>query len=421
MQEALLQFAWKMQLFNAASLVTTDGEPVSIVHRGDPNTHSGPDFLHARIRIGDTLWVGNIEVHVNSSGWLSHRHHTDRAYDNVILHVVYEHDMPHSEIPTLALQGRIADDLLQGWQRLMTTASWVPCARHLDKVPPVVVYQLLDRLLAERLEEKAVRIEQRLHINSMDWEETTYQWIARGFGTQVNADPFERVARSLPLKILLKHHDQPTQIEALLFGQAGMLEGNFRAVYAHRLKAEYTFLQKKYQLEPIRSLEWKFLRMRPANFPTVRMSQLAALITARRKLFSHLLEVYTLKDVQRLFDVEAGAFWQEHYHFKKASRKATGHIGADLVQLQVINTFAPLLFLYGRLQDDQRYITRALDLLEQTPPEDNAIIRQWASLGVTARHAGHTQALLQLKQQHCVHKRCLECAIGYRVLQTDGM
>ena len=420
MQEALLQFAWKMQLFTASSLTTTDGEPISIVHRGDPNIHSGPDFLHARIRIGDTLWVGSVEVHVKSSGWQAHGHYRDRAYDTVILHVVYEHDTPHHEVPTLELKGRLSEAFLCNWQQLMSTEAWVPCAGQLRTVPPIVVYQQLNRLLAERLEERAARIEQRLHANTMDWEETTYQWIARGFGTQVNADPFERVARSLPLKTLLKHHDQPLQIEALLFGQAGMLEGNFRAAYAHRLKAEYSFLQKKYRLEPIRALEWKFLRMRPANFPTVRMSQLAALIAAHRKLFTHLQEIRTVDDVRRLFQVEASPFWQEHYHFKKAARRASGHIGADFVHLQVINTYAPLMFMYGQLHDDAQYVMRAIDLLEQIPAENNTIIRQWASLGVVAKHAGHTQALLQLKQQHCVHKRCLECAIGYRVLQADG-
>lgn len=418
MQEAFIQFAWKMQVFTASTLTTTEGEPISVIYRGDWNTNSGPDFLHARIKIGDTLWVGNVEIHVKSSAWLSHKHHTDRSYDNVILHVVYEHDMPHSDIPTLALQSLLPENLIHTYKQLMASALWVPCAQQIGKVPPIQVHQCLDSMLAERLEDKATRIEQRLRVQKNDWEELTYQLIARSFGTNVNADPFERVAMQLPYKLILKHHDQPFQIEALLFGQAGMLEGNFRAVYAHQLKAEYTFLKKKYGLEPIRAMEWKFLRMRPANFPTIRMSQLAAFLSGRQKIFAHLLEIRSVKEIKQLFQVEASPFWREHYHFKRAAKHAPGNIGDAFIHGQVVNTFAPLLFLYGKVQQQEAYITRATDLLEQTPSENNQIVRHWAETGIVARHAGHTQALLHLKQQYCVHKRCLECAIGYRILHS---
>lgn len=421
MQEAFIQFAWKMQVFTASTLTTTDGEPISIVYRGDYNTHSGPDFLHARIKIGDTLWVGNVEIHVKSSAWLAHKHHTDRSYDNVILHVVYEHDMPHSDIPTLALKNLLPESLLHRYTHLMASANWVPCAQQLATVPPIHVHQCLDSMLAERLEDKAARIEQRLLVQKNDWEELTYQLIARSFGTNVNADPFERVAMQLPYKIILKHHDQPFQIEALLFGQAGMLDGNFRAVYAHQLKAEYIFLKKKYGLESIRALEWKFLRMRPANFPTIRMSQLAAFLSGRQKIFAHLLDIRSVKEIKQLFQVEASPFWREHYHFKRAAKHAPGNIGDEFIHIQVVNTFAPLLFLYGKIHHQDEYITRATDLLEQTPTERNHIVRQWADLGVSAKHAGHSQALLHLKQQYCVHKRCLECAIGYRILHSKGI
>ncbi|HNV99630.1 MAG TPA: DUF2851 family protein [Chitinophagales bacterium] len=418
MQEAFIQFAWKMQVFTASTLTTTDGEPISIIYRGDWNTNSGPDFLHARIKIGDTLWVGNVEIHIKSSAWLAHKHHTDRTYDNVILHVVYEHDMPHSDIPTLALKPILPETLLHTYTHLMGSSNQVPCAHQLNTVPPIYVHQCLDSMLAERLEEKATRIEQRLHVQKNDWEELTYQLIARGFGTNVNADPFERVAMQLPYKLILKHHDQPFQIEALLFGQAGMLDGNFRAVYAHQLKAEYSFLKKKYGLEPIRALEWKFLRMRPANFPTIRMSQLAAFLSGRQKIFTHILDIRSVKEIRQLFQVEASPFWREHYHFKRATKHAPGNIGDEFIHLQIVNTFAPLLFLYGKVHQQEAYITRATDLLEQTPYERNHIVREWNDLGVNAQHAGHSQALLQLKQQYCVHKRCLECAIGYRILHS---
>lgn len=421
MQEAFVQFIWKMQLFTASTLSTTDGEPISIIQRGELNTHSGPDFLHARIRIGETLWVGNVEIHLRSSGWLAHQHHTDRAYDNVILHVVYEHDMPHSDIPTLEIKNIIDPGLADRYTYLMQTASWIPCEKHIPQVPPIVIHKHLDRMLAERLEEKAMRFEQRLVLNNNDWEETCYQLIARGFGTNVNADPFERVARSLPLKTILRHHDQPTQIESLLFGQAGLLEGNFKSVYPHRLRAEYIFLRKKYGLEPIRALEWKFLRMRPANFPTIRLSQLAAFIAGREKVFSHMLEIRSAKEIATLFAVEASPFWQEHYHFKKATKKAPGGIGEDMIHLLIINTFAPLLFLYGKQTGESRFITRAVELLEQVPAEKNTIMRHWEAIGVHALHAGETQGLLHLKDTYCSHKRCLECPIGYRMLNATNM
>ncbi len=418
MQEAFIQFAWKMQVFTASTLTTTEGEPISVIYRGDHNVHSGPDFLHARIRIGDTLWVGNVEVHIKSSAWLEHKHHVDRTYDNVILHVVYEHDMPHSDLPTLELRSIIPENLMHTYTHLMASGNWIPCEKSITHVPPIVIGQCLDSMLAERLADKCLRMEQRLIVQKNDWEELTYQVIARGFGTQVNADPFERVAMSLPYKLILKHHDQPKQIEALLFGQAGMLEGNYRSLYAHQLQAEYTFLKRKYDLQPIRALEWKFLRMRPANFPTVRMSQLAAFLSQRQKIFARLLEVRSLKEVRQLFQVEASPFWQEHYHFKKASKRAPGNIGDEFVHLQVVNTFAPLLFLYGKTQQSDQFVQRAIDLLEQTPAERNHIVQQWKKLGVHAQHAGQSQALLHLQQQYCVHKRCLECAIGYRILQN---
>lgn len=420
MQEALLQLAWKMQLFTASSLATTDGEPISIIHPGILNTDSGPDFTNARIRIGGTLWAGNVEIHHKSSGWLQHGHHKDRRYDNVILHIVYDHDMPHSDIPTLELKRYIPADMILSYRHLMETAHWIPCEKQLSQVPEVVIKKHLDTMVAERLEEKALRFEQRLMQNANDWEETAYQLLARGFGNPVNADPFERVARSVPLKTILRHTDNPMQIEALLFGQAGLLEGNFKAVYPHRLKAEYVYLRNKYRLEPIRALEWKFLRMRPAHFPTMRMSQFAALLASRDKLFAHLLGLESSKEAIDFFSVDASEFWTEHYHFKRASSKAHGGIGADFIRLQLINTVAPLLYLYGKSVGEEAYIQRAVSILEQLPSEKNQIITKWKQAGIIAGNAAESQALLHLRQQHCVHKHCLNCPIGYRILREAG-
>ena len=418
MNEAFLQFIWKMKLFTTTGIYTTEGEPVTIIHNGEHNTHSGPDFTNARIKIGDTTWAGNVELHIRSSEWNEHKHSSDRAYDNVILHVVYVHDDKKSVMPTLELNNLIDNDLIQHYKLMMQTAAWIPCEKSIHQVEEIVIKQQLNRLLSERMKQKALHVENRLLVNNNDWEATCYQLIARSFGTNINADPFEGVARSLPYKTILKHLNQPKQIEALLFGQAGFLEGSFREIYPHQLQAEYKFLKTKYQLQGIRPLEWKFLRMRPANFPTIRMSQLAAFLATHDRIFSHIIHAPDSNTIKQLFRAEASPYWKEHYHFKKAAAVKSATLGKDTINLILINTIAPLLFLYGKKMGDEQFCIKAVDLLEHLEPENNTITRQWANLGLTAKHAGDSQALLELKKQYCSNKRCLECSVGYRILKT---
>lgn len=417
--EDFFQYIWKMKLFNTSSLMTTDGEAVVLFHNGEHNLHAGPDFTNARIRIGETVWAGNVELHIRSSDWHQHRHSGNRAYDNVILHVVYEDDAPEIPMATLVLKDHIDQHLLSGYAVMMQTAAWIPCEKNIRGVEPVIIKNQLSRLLHERLESKALQCEQRLMVNKGDWEETCYQMIARNFGTNVNADPFERVARSLPFRILLRHFNQPFQIEALLFGQAGFLEAGFRELYPNQLQSEYRFLRTKYELESIRSLEWKFLRMRPANFPTIRMSQFANFMSQHEKLFSVLLATTSIADLRSHFSVSAAHYWKEHYHFKKSAPVKSTLLGKDTVDLILMNTISPLFYLYGKMQGQPEMQTRAIEILENIPAETNSIIHHWKEIGVAVKHASDSQALLELKNRYCSNRRCLECTIGHRILRGD--
>lgn len=408
-----------MKLFDTSELKTIDGEDLIILHAGDHNIHAGPDFTNAKLKIGNTTWVGNVEIHLRSSDWNHHKHQLDDAYKNVILHVVFIHDDAKNDLPTFELKNRIDHSLVKQYEFLMHTSAWIPCEKSIRQVNEIIIKNQLSRMLAERLEEKALRYEQRLLLNKNDWEETAYQLLARSFGTNVNADPFERVAQNLSYHTIRRHFNNPMQIEALLFGQAGFLQSPFKEIYPHQLQSEYVFLQKKYQLEPIRKLEWKFLRLRPANFPTMRLSQFANFISAHDRIFQKMLESKDEKQLQKLFSTKASAYWKEHYSFKKSSLVKSTSLGKSTIDLILINTVAPLVFLYGHKTSNQKYINRAMDILEYITAENNHITKKWNSLNIKSRSAADSQALLYLKKEYCAQKRCLECGIGNAVLQKN--
>ncbi|MBC8172531.1 MAG: DUF2851 family protein [Chitinophagales bacterium] len=418
MNEFFLHYIWKLQLFTTSDLKTVAGENIVIIQKGEHNTNAGPDFLNARIRIGDTVWAGNVEIHIRSSDWNIHHHQHDRVYDTVILHVVYEHDDMNSELPTLVLKNIIPPDIFKQYNLMMQTGSWIPCEKNIHTVPEIVVKNQLSRILAERFAEKALKYEQRLLLNKNDWEETTYQLLARSFGTNVNADPFEHLAQSLPFHIIRRHLNKPEQVEAMLFGQAGFLQGSFREMYPHQLQSEYQYLQKKYSFEPIRKLEWKFLRLRPANFPTIRLSQFANFIATHDKLFHEIISLKSYEQLQSYFQTTASPYWREHYSFKKASAVKEPALGKDTLDLILINTVSPLIYLYGQKTGSQQYIAQAVDLLEHIPPEKNAVMAKWDSLQIKPTSAAESQSLLYLKKEYCVKKRCLDCGIGNAVLQN---
>lgn len=426
MREDFLHYLWRLQRFDHQNLQTTTGARIELLEPGTYNRDAGPDFLNARIRIDGTLWAGNVEMHLRSSEWLAHQHQHDPAYRNVILHVVLEEDViiRHLEgerIPCLNLRKHLPIGLSKQYLRLLHSEYWIPCEKQFYQAPEVTRSLFLDRLLVERLEDRTTTMRERLNQNQQDWEETFYQLLTRGFGLHVNADPFLMLAESLPLRILLRHKHSLLQLEALLFGQAGFLDGEYADAYPERLLKEYRFLRHKYQLTPIPNTLWKFMRMRPANFPTVRLAQLATLISRSGQLFSKMMVAQNVREIKNALVVELSNYWQTHYRFNKESKKSNKSLGQGTIHLLIINVIAPFLFLYGQMRGDDRFKDRALQLLEELPAEKNRLISGWQKLGMEPANAFTTQALLELKNNYCDKRRCLECAIGCAILKRKPM
>lgn len=422
MTEAFLQYVWQHQLLQG-EFVTTDGLPVVVERPGVLNHDAGPDFFDARVRIGDTLWAGNLEVHVKSSDWNLHRHTNDRAYDNVVLHVVYQCDTPVTlhdcrQLPTLELRRNIADALWDNYDALQHPPAEmpIPCMDHLPEVPSFYIDSCLERLTLERLERKCATVRQMLHDARGGWEQTCYWIMAHYFGGKVNALPFELLAKNTDLNLLSRWRDNPQRIEALLMGQAGMLEGYFDDEYPRQLQRDYEALRQGACLEPMKGFLWKFYRLRPNGFPTIRISQFAQMVCQSRNLFSHLLETTDAVELQKFFDVSASSYWNTHYRFDQPSSGTTKRLGESFVNTLIINAWVPLLFEYGNQNGQQQYKDQAVSILQQLPPEKNRIIRQWQAAGVKALNADQSQALLQLYNEHCASHDCLHCQIGYKII-----
>lgn len=423
MQEAFLHHLWRLRKFDVQALQTTRKEALNILDFGVHNTNAGPDFLNGKVRIGNTIWAGHIELHSKSSDWLKHQHQNDTAYDNVILHVVYEEDeaIPNPEgtlIPCLELRHRIPKNAYQNYLKLLHTEAWIPCANAIEAVPVFTKNLWLDRLVAERLEQKSVPMLQYLQQQQMDWESTAFQFISQGFGIKINAEAFGILASRLDIQTIAKHRSQLFQLEALLYGQAGLLERDFKDNYPNQLKKEYAFLQKKHQLDPAAPSIWKFLRLRPASFPTVRIAQLASFLQQKPHLFSAILEIESLGDVSDLYqNIQVSDYWKNHYVFDKVGKASPKKIGKNFIQLQLINVIIPLIFLYGKHKQLTKYQEKALDLLESLAPEKNTIIKTWEAHSIKADSAYQSQALLQLKKHYCDQKKCLDCSIGCAILR----
>jgi len=423
MPEEFLQYIWGNRLFKTDGLLTHHGEQLEILDTGKHNTNSGPDFFNARVKIGDTTWAGNIEIHQKTSDWQKHKHQADKAYDNVILHVSEEMDARTfrtngEEIPVLLLQ--YPKHLAQNYQQLLEANTWIPCEKIFHKIDPIVLQLGFNRLMIERLESKTGEIESRLQQNNNDWNETFYQMLARMFGFKINAIPFELLAQSLPSGILAKHSNSLFQLEALLFGNAGLLNSELLGDdYFLQLREEYSFLYKKYKLKGIESHLWKFMRLRPVNFPTIRISQLAALLYGTKALFSKIIETDNVESLISLFKVRASKYWNNHYKFNKASTKnSSKELGESSARILIINVVIPFLFVYGEKQNKEELKNRALDFLEKIPAENNTILRRWEELGIHARSAFESQALLQLKKHYCETKKCLNCHIGVKLVTS---
>ena len=421
MNEAFLHHLWKFRLYNKQQLSTTNGESIEVLRTGQHNTDSGPDFFNAQVKIGNTTWAGNVEIHLKSSAWNSHRHSLDESYNNVILHVVYEHDKEiftrgNNRLPTLELKGRFNPGLYQNYESLVESQRWIPCANHIGKVDEITVSGWLERMLIERLETKTGSVAESLKQNKNNWEVTFYHLLAKNFGFKTNALPFEMLAKSLLLKALAKHKNHLLQLEAMLFGQAGMLDVDFADGYPKALKKEYEFLRKKFSLSPLQSSPWKFLRLRPSNFPTLRIAQFAGLIHRQGEIFSRILESETIADLQSLFSVTVSGYWETHYSFDQPSVQKRKSLGRDAIHVILVNTVIPFLFAFGKYHSDARYMDKALLFLTMLPPENNSIISKWAETGITSENAGRTQALLQLKNEYCNRKKCLFCGVGNKII-----
>jgi len=421
MKEDFLHYIWKHKLFFQDKLETTEGEKILIESVGTHNIDAGPDFFNAKIKIGKTLWAGNVEIHLHSSDWQKHNHHIDKAYDNTILHVVYDHDLKltrenNLRIPTLTLREKINDKFIARYESLISSRHRIPCEEEISNVNSFTVDTWLERMMIERLERKSTDILERLAQNKNNWEETFYHLLAKNFGFKLNAQPFEELARSLPLVVLAKHKNNLLQTEAMLFGTAGLLGKKYTEAYPVSLKKEFDFLKAKFKLAGSIHAPWKFLRLRPANFPTIRIAQFAALVHRSSHLFSKILECESTEQVLKLFDVFASEYWDTHYVFGKTSDEQTKNLGRNAIENIIINTAAPVIFAYGMNRNEIKYKEIALKFLEDIPSENNSIIKKWESLNIKSDNAFRSQALLELMNQYCIEKKCLSCSIGNKLI-----
>ncbi|MEL6668897.1 MAG: DUF2851 family protein [Bacteroidota bacterium] len=427
MREDFLHYLWRFGRFDLHDLRTTEGLPISIQSFGNYNKlNAGPDFQEARLRLGKMNWAGQVEMHLKSSDWFAHGHQDDPAYENVILHVVLEEDQPAIDrggrrIPCLELARRIPAGLIRSYWRLMHNAYWIPCQNQFSQLEDLKLRAWLDRMTIERLEKRTHAIQERLMANRNDWEATFYERLSRSLGGRINDEAMEMLARSVPLKIALRHKNSLVQLEALFFGQSGLLqEASGSDLYVKKLKAEYHLLAHKYQLTPLLPAAWRYLRLRPNNFPTIRIAQLAMIIHKSGQLFSKILAAKNAQELVHTFDIKLSHYWRDHYRFDKAGKGGPKKLGVATLRSVFINAIAPIYYLYGQVQNQEKYVEKAIQLLEELPAEKNAEIKKWVELGAEPSNAADTQALLQLKATYCDKGRCLDCAIGCHLLSRPA-
>lgn len=422
-KEDFLHYLWKYKLFDFSQLNSLSNEDIVIINSGTHNHNAGPDFFNAKIKIGNQLWAGNVEIHLKSSDWYVHNHEQDISYDNVILHVVWEDDMQifrqdNSVITTLELRGLVKKDLLYSYQILFSKQQvWINCENEISKVDPFIFNNWKERLYYEKLNNKSEKIVTLLKQSNNDWEAVLFKLFVKNFGLQVNGDSFFSLANSFDFSVFRKCQSNVITLEALLFGQASMLPDELNDFYLSDLKHEYAFLQVKYKLKPIHKGEIKFFRLRPNNFPTIRLSQLANLYTTYPNLFSRIISIEKLKDYYTLFDIETSVYWQTHYSFKSVSNTRKKRLTKSFIDLLLVNTIIPVLFVYnkylGKNKDDL-----ILNLIQQIKSEKNSIIDKFKAVGVCTNNAMDTQALIQLKNEYCIAQKCLQCAVGNSLLST---
>lgn len=417
-KEDFIYYLWENRLLTN-NLKTTDDEEVSIISVGNRNHNSGADYLNARVRINGTLWAGQVEIHVLASDWFKHNHQYDKNYNNVILHVVYNKDTDDVKIPTLEIKDKFDKSLFYNYKNFLHSKTWIPCSNHIGSIQNFTVISWLDRMLTEHLENECKDLNLKLRNCNYDWEQALYQRFMRYFGLKVNNDSFEYLSKILPLNILLRHRDNETYIEAMMFGCAGFLEDDFEERYPLLLKREFQMLRSKFRLKTMPVSNWRFLRLRPPNFPTIRIAQLAKIIINNENMFSKIRDSNDIEDIIKLFEVELDSYWDNHFQFNKTSkterRKILGKTAIDSV---IINAIVPLLFHYGHTHSLESHKEKAMCYLEQIEAEDNIITRNFRNSGIVLQNAFQTQAITYMYKYYCKRRRCLECRIYYILSKT---
>jgi hypothetical protein len=417
MQEDFIHFLWKFKKFDVLNVKTIDSRPLQIFDVGQHNFNSGPDFFNAKIKISEQLWAGNVEIHIKSSDWYAHHHETDKAYDNVILHVVWDHDVDifrknKSVVPTLELKNFVPNQLLKNYHQLFSARKqWIPCESNFAEVDDFIVGNWKERLYIERLERKSQQIDILLNQTRQHWEEVLFRMLFRNFGLKVNADAFESVAKSIDFSIVRKLQSNPIELETLFLGQAGLLDQTFEDVYFSQLKQNYKYLVQKFSLQNDTVAPIQFFRLRPSNFPTIRLVQLAQLYSTHYNLFSNVITTNRISDFHELFKVGVSEYWKTHYTFQSVSKSSDKKLTKSFIDLLLINTIIPLKYCYNH-QKGVLETEEIFELANAIKPEDNSIIKKFNSIKPVVKNAMDSQAFLQLKNNYCDAKKCLHCAIG---------
>ncbi len=424
-KEELLQFAWQYRILKPKPLITKSGKTVKVIKQGDLNRDSGADFFNARIKLDELTLAGNIEVHVNSSDWLKHKHQEDKSYDNIILHVVYNDDKvieqnSNNNVEVLELRDLLPEYFLANYEKLVAAKTDLPCKNQLKEVNELKTSAWMQRMAIERLELKTEIIERTFANFDNDFTQTFYAVLLKNFGFKVNALPFELIANYLPVHILLKHvHDQK-QVEALLFGTAGLLEDQFEDKYLHSLQSEYEFLKNKYRLSSLKKEIFKYSRLRPANFPDLRLAQFAQLICHSPKLISEPQSYTCVKELKQALHFENKGYWSKHYRADGKKSSSELKLGEDSIQNILINTFSYFFFFYGRKLNKEWYQEFALEILEEVKFESNIKTKNYLEMPCSRKTGLISQGLINLNNNYCSKKACLNCGIGAAILQSTS-
>lgn len=421
MQEAFLHFVWRTGRFDHQHLRTTDGTQISILRRGIYQGNAGPDFSSAHLRLDNMLWHGHVEMHVYSSEWYRHRHHKDSAYDNTVLHVVWEEDEPvfrtdGTQLPCLELKQRVDRKLMARYQRLIGDGNGIPCKFALHDVPDITKRSMIDRVLVERIERKAMHILHTLETMRGDWQETAWQHLAGGLGTPVNKEPMLRLARQVPLTMLQKYRSNPLQIDALIFGMSGLLCNDVMDPYPTKLIEEFQFLKKKHELKEMGMHAWKFLRMRPIGFPTLRLAWLSAFARSGGGIMDNILAAANPGEWINSLDNHIHPYWTKHYRFGHLSSTKIKSLGRQVIDMININVLVPLLYAYGKDRGLPVLQEKAMHFLNLIPFEHNSITRKWVPFNMPSATSADSQAILELQSNYCSFGKCMHCAIGCKVI-----